>query len=302
MPWYRNFEKSTPLSTDKGIKARSKRGAFVENWWASRWIETLERLMNPGRLRRGKRYARKGQVLTVEETAGGVTAEVQGSRPRPYHVTIRLEPLSDEAWEAVLDALAEEAHFTADLLAGAMPPDIKQVFEAAGVSLFPDERGELHADCSCPDWAEICKHIAATHYILGERFDEDPFLLFRLRGRTREEMLEVLRARRGVDAAVEGGHQELEEPAPQESAPPLAASMASYWRAGDALDTFSARIEPPATPLPVLKRLGRPAFLDRDVAALFAPAYTAMSEAALAAAFQEIDFQDPEADKPHDDA
>ncbi len=297
MPWYRNFEKSTPLPAEEGIRARSKRGAFVENWWATRWIEALERLMNPGRLRRGKRYARKGQVLTIEETADGVTAEVQGSRPQPYHVEIRLEPLDDAAWEAVLDVLAEEAHFTADLLAGAMPPDIEQAFEAAGVPLFPEARGDLHAPCSCPDWAEICKHIAATHYILGERFDEDPFLLFRLRGRTREQMLEALRTRRGADAAVDGESPDSETPAPEAPAPSLAASMADYWRAGEGLDAFSMRIEPPGTPLPVLRRLGQPTFLEQDVASLFAPAYTAMSEAALAAAFQET-----EADESQDEA
>lgn len=282
MNWYRNYERSTPLPTEEGIKARSRRGAFVENWWATRWIEALEQLMNPGRLRRGKRYARKGQVLSIEETADGVTARVQGSRSQPYRVTIQLEPFDDAAWEAVLDVLAGQALFTAQLLAGEMPQDVEQAFEDAGVSLFPGARGALQADCSCPDWADICKHIAATHYILGERFDEDPFLLFRLRGRTQQQMMDALRARRGTDADVTE-----KPPEPEEPAPPLAESMDDYWRAGDALNTLSARIEPPDTPLPVLQRLGPPGFLDQDIAALFAPSYTAMSEDAIAAAFQE---------------
>ena len=100
--------------------------------------------------------------------------------------------------------MGSKAVFAAKLLSGEMPQDIEQAFEAAGVSLFPSQRNDLKTDCSCPDYANPCKHIAATHYILGERFDEDPFLIFRLRGRTQEQVMQELRKRRsGVDELVD---------------------------------------------------------------------------------------------------
>ena len=107
MSWY--FEPTKPIETTKGIKAKSKRGKFVENWWATRWIEALERLMDRGRLSRGRRYARKGQVTSLEETKDGIAAKVQGSRRTPYKVSIKLQGLTDKQWTAVLDALAERA-------------------------------------------------------------------------------------------------------------------------------------------------------------------------------------------------
>lgn len=193
---YEFYKPTQRVETDKGLKARSKRGEFVKNWWAARWIKALERLMDAGRLRRGRSYARSGQVLSIEEQKGGLLAKVQGSRATPYKVTIKLYPLSDAQWSAVIDALAARAIFTAQLLAGEMPQEIEEAFATAGVSLFPDKRDELETDCSCPDWANPCKHVAATHYILGEQFDEDPFLLFRLRGRSQEQIIEALRERR----------------------------------------------------------------------------------------------------------
>ena len=84
-----------------------------------------------------------------------------------------------------------------ELLAGQMPQAIDEVFVEAGVSLFPKQRADLKTRCSCPDWGDPCKHVAATHYVLGEAFDRDPFLLFELRGRTKHEVLSALRSARG---------------------------------------------------------------------------------------------------------
>ena len=182
-----------PIQRKDGIKARSQRGQFVTNWWAQRWISALERVVNSGRLNRGRTYARAGQVLSLDEVGGVVKARVQGTRPQPYKVTIKLKPLSDRQWDRVIDALSGQALFAAQLLAGEMPQEIDAVFAAAGSSLFPSTEGELETECSCPDWANPCKHVAATHYILAEQLDEDPFLLFRLRGRTQEQVMAALR-------------------------------------------------------------------------------------------------------------
>jgi uncharacterized Zn finger protein len=281
--WY---PESRPIRTDKGLKARSKRGEFTKSWWAKRWIEALETLMDPNRLSRGRRYARQGQVLSIEERSGGVVAEVQGSRARPYRVNAQLKPFSDEQWEKVTQALAGRALFSARLLSGEMPEDVEEAFSAAGVSLFPERRDELRTECSCPDSAVVCKHTAAVHYILGERFDEDPFLIFRLRGRDEEQLRRALRARRGEEHAEEDGDEAVEL-GPESQAPPLEEEIESFWEAKPALQGGKASITPPSVQLSVLRRLGQPGFVNEDLERLLAPGYEAISRAALALALAE---------------
>jgi uncharacterized Zn finger protein len=281
------FKPSKPKEAKDGIKARSQRGAFAKNWWAERWIAALERLVDSGRLSRGRSYARKGQVLSIEETKAGIAAKVQGSRSTPYKIKIQIAPLSDVQWEKVIDALSEQAIFTAQLLAGEMPQEIEQAFEAAKVSLFPSRRDDLKTDCSCPDPANPCKHIAAAHYILGERFDEDPFLIFRLRGRTQEQVLAALRQRRAGDAEI--AEDEKEEP---ETVIPLEEQMAHFWefRTAAPLEGFSVSIHPPAIEMPLLKRLGEANFVPAPgLESLLRGAYQAISKKAIEAAYRESD-------------
>ncbi|HEX9922337.1 MAG TPA: SWIM zinc finger family protein [Anaerolineae bacterium] len=277
--YYSHFTAKPAIETDKGIKAKSKQGKFAKNWWANRWITALERLVDAGRLRRGKSYARKGQVLSIEESKSGIAAKVQGSRKTPYKISINVDTLSDAQWEKVIDVLASQAIFAAQLLAGEMPAEIEEAFAEAGVSLFPEKRNELVTDCSCPDYANPCKHVAAVHYILGEQFDEDPFLLFRLRGRTQDQILEALRARRAESA----GAQDDEDV--EEVATPLADSLAQFWEMGTGLTRFRTGIKPPVTELPILKRLGQPSFLNEDLLKLLGPAYRAITDQGLATAY-----------------
>jgi uncharacterized Zn finger protein len=287
--YFPSFEPTKPIEVKDGIKARSRRGEFVKNWWATRWIEALERLMDTGRLSRGRSYARKGQVLAVDETRTGITARVQGSRRTPYRVTIQVAPLIDDQWEKVIGALAEQALFAAQLLSGEMPQEIEETFESAGVSLFPAKRSDLVTYCSCPDQANPCKHIAATHYILGERFDEDPFLLFRLRGRTQEQILHALRRRRADIEFVEAENEE-EEP---EIVVPLELALDRFWELGQSLEQFSVSIQPPAVDVPLLKRLGEPVFVpEPGLVSSLGLAYHAISRAALKVAFEEDESAD----------
>ncbi len=291
--YYDHFTPSVPISTDEGIKAKSKRGAFVKNWWATRWIKTMERLVDAGRLRRGRTYARKGQVLSIEESKTGIKARVQGSRRGGYKISLMVDTLNNAQWEQVIDVLAEQAIFTAQLLAGEMPQEIEEAFNAAGVSLFPENTAELVTDCSCPDWSNPCKHIAAVHYILGEQFDEDPFMLFRLRGRTQEQILADLRARRA-----ETGSDEAEFET--EEVTPLTETIANFWDMGQPLTRFKPAIKPPVTQTPLLKRLGQPSFLRDDLLKTLTPAYQTITETAISTAFgQESDS--PEAPSEADE-
>jgi uncharacterized Zn finger protein len=260
--YWPRYEPTQPIEVKDGIKARSQQGKFVQTWWADRWIQALTPLMDSARLSRGRNYARQGQVMDIQVTPGQVQSRVQGSRPKPYKVNIQLQPLSDRQWETVLDALAEQAIFAAQLLNGEMPPDVEEVFQAVKVPLFPAKRGDLQTECSCPDWANPCKHIAAVYYLLGERFDEDPFLLFELRGRSKEQVIAALRERRAAEAGPAPAPS-LAEAVEAAEAPSLAECLDRYWAMGEAGDMAFA-ITTPQPPFALLKRVGIPAFQGLD--------------------------------------
>lgn len=192
--------------------------------------------------------------------------------------------LTDAEWDKVIDALAEQAIFTAQLLAGEMPHDIEQAFERAKVSLFPATRRDLQTDCSCPDYSNPCKHIAATHYILGERFDEDPFLIFRLRGRTQEQVMQELRKRRaGSDETAE---DEVEE---TEVVIPLEEQIENFWDVRAPLEGFAVSIRPPAIEMPLLKRLGEASFVpEPGLQSVLSGAYRVISQKTIQTAFKDI--------------
>lgn len=283
MPFDYYFKPTKAIEARDGIKAQSKRGAFAKNWWAQRWIAALERLVDSGRLSRGRSYARKGQVLSIDETKDGIAARVQGSMRTPYKISIKINHLTDAEWDKVIGALAEQAIFTAQLLAGEMPQDIEQAFEKAKASLFPSTRRDLQTDCSCPDYSNPCKHIAAAHYILGERFDEDPFLIFRLRGRTQEQVMQELRKRRaGSDETVE---DEMEE---AEVIIPLEEQIENFWDACAPFDGISVSIRPPSIEMPLLKRLGEANFVpEPGLQGMLSAAYQTVSRKAIQTAFND---------------
>jgi uncharacterized Zn finger protein len=274
-----------PRKVKGGIRAQTKRGAFGKSWWAKRWLAVLESLQVGGRLERGRSYARKGQVmdLTIEE--GLVRARVQGSRPKPYDVTIRVEPLSRAEWQRVAKVLAREVVFLARLLAGEMPTDIERAFEKAKVSLFPTRMKDLATDCSCPDVSNPCKHIAAVYYLLGEEFDRDPFLIFRLRGMTREELLRVLEE---MEAAA---HPPVAAEVPEgvssagnfEASTPPAEPNTTFWRAGALPDSSSVERSGSEKPGGLLLRLGAFPFwrAPEPLTEALLPVYQAAAAAAL---------------------
>jgi uncharacterized Zn finger protein len=257
--WY---PRSKPRRPAKGIRAKTGRGRFGKSWWAGKWIAALERLVDPGRLSRGRSYARSGQVLNIDIQPGRVDSRVQGSRLKPYQVRIKIEPLSNRAWTRVTEAMASQAIFAAKLLSGEMPQNIEEAFRKAKVSLFPTKSGDLETNCSCPDYANPCKHIAAVYYLLGEQFDEDPFLIFRLRGRTKAQIITALRAARMAGAAkpAPAGKRAGRKDQPVAKGRPLAGCLDTFWEAGDELETLGFVIAAPPVEAAPIKRLGEPPF------------------------------------------
>ena len=207
---------------DGGLVARSARGAIGEHWWSRRFLEVLESFALGSRLTRGKNYARRGQVLSLDVDPGVVTASVQGSRRTPYKVSIALPVFSELVWAKVEVAIAEQAIHSARLLAGEMPHDLEEVFLAAGAPLFPQQAKDLTLSCSCPDWEVPCKHLAATFYLLAESFDDNPFAILLWRGRSRNALLDRLRELRSGDAA----HPAQEQAALAAEGPRAGAMMA----------------------------------------------------------------------------
>ena len=278
--WY-EYPKPKPRKPANGIKAQSKK--FGQTWWSGQWLMALERLIDPARLSRGRSYARSGQVLNLDIQPGRIDSRVQGSAPRPYKVKIEIKPLSEKEWDRVADGMSQQAIFAAKLLAGEMPENIEEAFAAAKVTLFPASRGDLKTACSCPDHSNPCKHIAAVYYLLGEQFDTDPFLLFRLRGKTKDEIISMLRTRRAQYALAEEESTAAEPSTPEEPLEPLEADPDRFWHGPAELIDFRVTIAAPPIDAAPIKRLGAPKFWHgrQDFVALLAGAYQAISQAAL---------------------
>ena len=268
-------------------------------WWGQRWIEALESVLrgDSGRLARGRTYARAGRTHDLVVKDGTVTAKVTGSRTTPYEVSIDLAELGDEVWRKAMAKMARKAQFSAELLAGRMPEQIDDVFREAGASLFPKKRSELDTSCSCPDSGDPCKHVAATHYVLGEALDRDPFLLFELRGRSKGRVLDALRAARGAAGKPGSAERQRVAPPEQSEAPEIPSvklgrvKKSDYDRPPEALPSLHFMFERPVTHGAVLRQLGAPgAWQDAATPAdVLSPLVQAAAEVARRIAMAEPD-------------
>jgi len=280
---WEDWPPAKPIRVEGGIKARSRRGAIGEQWWSRRFIGVLEASGLSGRLARGRSYARAGQVLDFRLSQGKVTAQVQGSRVRPYDVRLGVLPLTKAQWRRVTERLASQALFRAKLLAGEMPHEIEDVFAECGTPLFPRSAGDLDMHCSCPDWGVPCKHLAAVCYVLAEEFDRDPFAMLAWRGKARDDLLAALReVRSGAqqDARAPGRASALPFDVP---AAPLAESLADFWSARLSPARLRALSAPGGSSTPdLLLRMFPPPPVPvrgQDLAEVLSPAYRRLGAA-----------------------
>ncbi|GJG98538.1 SNF2-related protein [Cupriavidus pauculus] len=167
--------------TSKAVRS-AVRQSFGRTWWGEQWLNALTELDYDNRLPRGRTYANKGAVKDLVVTGGTIQAQVQGSRPRPYHVTIKVPPLSSLDSTRLLDAVAAEPTLIARMLNRELDPSVLDHARKLGISIFPTRWKDLEMQCSCPDWAVPCKHLAAAIYLLSREIDGNPFLVFALRG------------------------------------------------------------------------------------------------------------------------
>jgi uncharacterized Zn finger protein len=163
--------------------------ALATTWWGKSWDKNLERYADyENRIGRGRSYVRHGAVLDLQIEPGEVTALVQGSRSAPYEITVKIKKISPENWQQVKKACEGKFDSLKTLLTGKFPKDLEMLFTEKGKGLFPTP-GEIKFSCSCPDWAYMCKHVAATLYGIGARLDEDPLLFFKLRNVVVEDLV-----------------------------------------------------------------------------------------------------------------
>jgi len=226
---------------------------FGNTWWGKAWLDALEQraLVDPNRLPRGRTYARQDRVRNLELSPGLLRAHVHGTTD-PYTTTLSLRLLSDDEWDVVLDLAMDKAANVAALLAGEVPREI-------GDYVLPD-RGDLGPECSCPDWAEPCKHVAALCYVAADMFDADPFALLTLRGRSRDAVLTEVRLRRsqrlGVDLAPSSDQ-------PRGPDPTISAAQA-FRRKPTPLEQSPSLVNRPGTLVPLAVLPGADAGIDTD--------------------------------------
>ncbi len=229
-------------------------------WWVQQWNDLLNSYRFKKRLERARKYAKEGNVLSIEFKGPEVLAKVQGTAPEPYELSLSIDPFTEEDWNYIVETMAQEAIYSAQLLAGEMPHNIEKVFTANGLSLFPFTLSDIRSRCNCPDPQNPCKHIGAVYYQLGDRFSEDPFVLFQLRGRTKAQILDDLRRLRSTGT----GEQETMTNVPpieQESTQPLSNSstgldIKQFWQYHEPLDSSLVVIAPPPDNRTVLDVLG----------------------------------------------
>jgi uncharacterized Zn finger protein len=239
--------------------------------WSDAWLDAFHAFSHPGRMRRGRHFAKGKLIKNLDIKPGEISADVKDQR-KTYHVTLQFPPLDDASWEKIMTRMAEQALYSARLLAGELPPEVMDLFADTNAALFPTA-DKLEASCTCPDWEVPCKHVAGVYYHLAEHFEKNPFLLFYFRGRSKEDLLNALRTHRpdsDTDISSQASVQFAE--------PPLEQTLTHFWEIGPEIKTITFNISPPTQPLPHFKRLGRPTFTEMDLYALLKPVYETITE------------------------
>jgi uncharacterized Zn finger protein len=221
-----------PRAVADGIQFNTDITGLAGTWWSKRWFSIIDEFGLGIRWERAKFYASRGQVKSIEIENGLVKASVQGSAAEPYRVMISIKTIAKPVWTAILQDLGKTSSFAIGLASGTLPSEenVSRVFSENGVLLFPDRQGELHTKCTCLDWSNPCKHIAAVYLLLGAEFDRDPFLLFKLRGLEQQEFFKLTSAGRGGSKSSGEEMRDQDPPATDElpTAPQAVAGLLDF--------------------------------------------------------------------------
>ncbi len=186
----RRSQKAEEACERKGQKlspVRIQGRMIARSFWGNAWCSNLESYSDyANRLPRGRSYVRNGSVIDLHIAPGVVSALVSGSDL--YRIKINIDPVNPHAWQALKTECAGRVGSLLDLLQGRLSTHVMEIMTRRDTGLFPKPI-EIGLNCSCPDWAEMCKHVAATLYAVGTRLDENPELLFLLRGADHLELI-----------------------------------------------------------------------------------------------------------------
>lgn len=238
----REFQMRIPIPAKGGIKAQSYRTRHSRKWWTRKWLEMMEGLHIGARLGRGRGYAFSGQVTELTVAPGLITATVQGGKSEPYICEIREEAVPHESALRIKKALLAKPMLLAQLLVRNLPPEADTIFTAAGYPLIPNEIFPLKSHCSCPDYANPCKHIAAVYYLIAEAIEHNPLLLLEFRGITRAFLTECAPGDSEAEPDILTGIEEKPE--------------ATFWDAELPLPFSFGHYPQPKCPAPFVRRLG----------------------------------------------
>ena len=254
---------------------------YSRTWWGQKFLAAIEQLTDEGRLSRGRSYAKGKKVKSFEIKDGVVTAQVRGSinpyfgvhKEPLYITTLEFQPISAAKWSAAIALMASKASLISRLLLREMPDNIEETFAQLNLNLLPRSDQDFDTVCTCPDWSNPCKHIAGVYYLLAKELDQDPFLLFELRGLSRDNLLKELAKSPLGEALATELKQEARSLQPVTSYyPPLQTvetencqTLQSFWHGSN---RFSKTIDtPPQVPIsgiPIKKQGDFPPFWERD--------------------------------------
>ncbi len=256
---------------------------FSRTWWGQRFIAALEQFTDPARLGRGRSYASGGRILEHTLANGTVTARVRGSinpyfgvyKEPIYRTSITIRAISSANWTKAIRQIASRADLVTKLLMNEMPDTIEDAFSGLGLHLLPHSENDFETSCSCPDWANPCKHIAGVYYLLASDLDRDPFLMFELRGLSRDALhAELVRSPLGqiLSSALKSEDVPAVEPAesyytrPAREPDVVIGSHKEFWTGAKRLPTPLTTASPASFPALLIKKQGDyPPFWHKDV-------------------------------------
>lgn len=289
---------------------------MAANYWSRQWSAQVRELGILGEVGGGRKSAAApaaptARVRQLEVVPGGIVASLQDRAAGACTVEIRVAPLSDAQWERVADLLAGQPMLSAQLYSGVVPPEVEQVFAEVGATLIPHSAGEFSFTCGACT-GQPCRHLALINTLFAEMLDDDPWLLFLLRGRDRQQITREVREARNAPAkegfpadappavngaapaaapAVGGGTANGAAAASEAEAASLLAQLDEYWGNRHLLKQFHHHIAPPTVELTLLRRLGPPVASDEGMAVYekLVAVYRRVTEEALALAYASDD-------------
>lgn len=241
----------TPLTVKGGIRAQHAPGGNLRVWWSRRWTEVLENFRLGARLGRGRSYAVSGQVNALSIQSGAVVASVQGAHREPYESSIRFRTVEGAAKDRIVRHLRQHPMLIARLLVSDLPFEVEALFREEGMPFFPQKQNDLISRCSCPDYANPCKHLAAVYFLLGEAITKNPLQLLELRGISRQDLLGSAGE---MEADPRGAADERMAEQPGVNRPPL--TRESFYGAPQAPFTNFGQTVKSVTQAPLIYRLG----------------------------------------------